>query len=257
MALAAGGYLVLIVSMLAADIGDTSWSDIVRVAASREVRFAFAMSLSTATLAAALSVVVATPIGYLLSRLSNRAGITGGRLLALADAVFDLPIVLPPLAIGVSLLILFRHAPFAWVADHVVYEAPAIVLAQFVVACAFAVRAMRTAFDQVPERQERVAATLGASRSAAFWTVALPQARAGLLAAATVGWSRAFGEFGPVLVFAGATRLRTEVLPTTIFLEMQAGDLGAALAVSLLMIAIAVAVLVATRLVTGPARPVS
>ncbi|MEQ8847683.1 ABC transporter permease [Botrimarina sp.] len=256
LALAAAGYFLLVVLLLLADLSYTSWSDILRVVSSKEVRFAFGLSLTTATLAAALSVLVATPTGYLLSRCSARASgapnAWRSKLVAVADAVFDIPIVAPPLVIGVSLLILFKHPPFSWLSDAVVYEAPAVVLAQFVVACAFAVRTMRAAFDQISDRQEKVALTLGASRSTAFWTVALPQARVGLLTAATISWSRALGEFGPILVFASATRMRTEVLPTTIYLELQAGDLGAALAVSLLMIGLAVGVLIATRLLIRP-----
>jgi molybdate transport system permease protein len=80
-----------------------------------------------------------------------------------------------------------------------------------------------------------------------LWRVALPEARRGVLTAFTLAWARALGEFGPVLVFCGATRMRTEVLSTSVFLELSAGNLEAALAVSLLMIAVAVAVLTVTR----------
>ena len=69
-----------------------------------------------------------------------------------------------------------------------------------------------------------------------------------MVTAATLAWARALGEFGPILVFSGATRLRTEVLPTTVFLELSVGNLEAAVAVSLVMVAAAVAVLVVIRL---------
>jgi len=91
--------------------------------------------------------------------------------------------------------------------------------------------------------------TLGASRSQVFWTVLLPQARRGLIAAGTLCWARAIGEFGPVLIFAGSISMRTEVLPTTIFLKMEEGNLTAALSVSVCMILCAIAVLTITRLV--------
>ena len=67
----------------------------------------------------------------------------------------------------------------------------------------------------------------------AFWLVVLPESRRGIITAATLAWARALGEFGPLLVFAGATRLRTEVLSTTVFLELSVGRLEAAVAVSL------------------------
>ena len=68
-----------------------------------------------------------------------------------------------------------------------------------------------------------------------------------MLTAFTLAWARALGEFGPILVFAGATRMRTEVLSTTVYLELSLGNTEAALAVSALMIGVAAAVLAATR----------
>jgi molybdate transport system permease protein len=68
-----------------------------------------------------------------------------------------------------------------------------------------------------------------------------------MLAAFCIAWARSLGEFGPILVFAGATRMRTEVLPTTVWLELSVGNLDSAVSVSIAMIVIAVAVLVAVR----------
>ena len=245
-------YVGFILLLLLSDLLFTSWSDMAAALASREIRYAIVLSLSTSTISALLSVWIAVPIGYLMSRgfgrLEQRPTKTRKVLFAIVDAVLDIPIVLPPLVIGISLLILFKFAPFAWISDWVVYEIPAVILAQFVVACAFAVRTMRATFTQIDDRQEKVALTLGASRSQAFWTVLLPQARTGILTAATISWARALGEFGPVLIFASTTRMRTEVMPTTIYLEMQAGNLNAALAVSMIMVALALLALIAARL---------
>lgn len=255
----ASAYLGLVVCLVVADVLYSSPRAFADAFATPEIRYALMLSLTTSTVSAVLSVWIATPIGYLMSRgLRPSEGGRDGRAhrwgYALVDAVLDIPIVLPPLVVGVSLLILFRFPPFAWLSDWVVYEVPAIVLAQSVVACAFAIRTMRATFQQIPVRQEQVAMTLGASRSAAFWTVLLPQARPGLLTAATISWARALGEFGPILIFASSTRMRTEVLPTTVYLEMQAGNLQSALAVSVLMIGLSVLVLVATRLIGQPPR---
>jgi molybdate transport system permease protein len=115
------------------------------------------------------------------------------------------------------------------------------------VACAFAVRTLRTTFDQIHPRQEQVALTLGCRRSQAFWRVVFPQAKRGLVTAATLAWARSLGEFGPVLIFSGATRMRTEVLPTTVFLELSVGNIEAAVAVSLLMVTAAVGALLVIR----------
>lgn len=249
MLMVGGGYATLVLAMLAADVGYTSSLHLWEALQSEEIRYAAALSLATSTVTAVLSVGVATPAAYLLSRGKSTGG--AARLRNGLDVVYDLPVVLPPLVVGVSLLFLFKFPPFSFVSRWVVYEVPAIVVAQFVVACAFAVRTLRAVFDQIPTRQEEVALTLGASRAAAFWHVLLPQARRGVLAAGMLSWARALGEFGPILVFASTTRLRTEVLPTTVYLEMQAGNLRSALAVSLMMIGMAVAALVGVRALGG------
>ena len=129
----------------------------------------------------------------------------------------------------------------------VTYEIPGVILAQFMVACAFAVRTVRVTFDQISPRCEQVALTLGCTRAQSFWLVVLPEAFKGVIAAATIAWARSLGEFGPLLIFAGATRMRTEVMPTTIFLELSVGNIELAVVVSLLMILVAVIVLILTR----------
>ena len=129
----------------------------------------------------------------------------------------------------------------------VTYEIPSVILAQFMVACAFAVRTMRVTFDQIDTRYENVALTLGCTRGQAFWQVVFPQTHRGLLAAATLAWARALGEFGPILIFSGSTRMKTEVLPTTVFLEMTTGNIAGAVAASLVMIVAAMIVLIIAR----------
>lgn len=204
-----------------------------------EIQYSIRLTLISCTITAILSLWVAIPIGYLMSRHEFV-----GR--SFIDAVLDIPIVLPPLVVGLSLLILFQFFPVA-LREAVVYQIPAVILAQFSVACAFAVRTMRATFDHIDARHEQVALTLGCSRAQAFGMVVLPEAKRGVLTAATLAWARSLGEFGPLLIFAGTTRNKTEVLSTTVFLELNIGDLGAAVAVSLIMVAAAVIVLVLAR----------
>lgn len=223
----------------AATLGLTKPNPLVQALRSRDIRFSIKLSLISCTLTTLFSLWVAVPIGYVMSRFQFRGKVV-------IDTLLDIPIVLPPLVVGLSLLILFRYMP-EWLSDFVVYKWPAVVLAQFMVACAFAVRTMRVTFDQIPQRFEQVALTLGCNRKQAFWRVIMPQAKGGLLAAGTLAWARALGEFGPILVFAGATRQKTEVLPTSAFLELQAGRTEGMLAVSLIMIAAAAVVFIVAR----------
>jgi molybdate transport system permease protein len=237
-----GLYVGLILAMLWADAAYTSPRHIREALQSPNIRYAIKLSLISCSLSALLSLWVAVPLGYLLSR----CRFPGKGLL---DAVLDIPIVLPPLVVGLSLLILFQTGLGRAIERvlPVTYAVPGVILAQFSVAAAFAVRTMRVSFDQLNPRSEQVALTLGCSRGQAFWRVAVPEARRGILTAATLAGARSLGEFGPILVFAGATRMKTEVLATTVFLELSIGNLEAAVAVSLLMIAAAVIVLVLVR----------
>ena len=277
-------YILLIVAMLAAETTYTTPGHIMRSFQKPEIRYAIWLSLVSCAITTVLSLWVSVPIGYLMSR-HQFPGKT------LIDAILDIPIVLPPLVIGLCLLILFQiqlpefewlnemvaaksgivydKAAAAAVADQtqsldelirkitkvlfgraigVTYEIPSIILAQFMVACAFAVRTMRVTFDQIGLRYEQVALTLGCNRGQAFWRVVFPQAYRGLLAAATLAWARSLGEFGPILIFSGATRMKTEVLPTTVFLELTVGNIEGAVAASLIMVVSALIVLVIARM---------
>ncbi len=256
-----GTYVFLLLTMLLADVwymvsdnsatalpGWLEWArpvlrpilPILAALADGDIRYSIKLTLISCTFTSILSLIVAVPIGYVLSRYR----FWGRNFL---DAMLDIPIVLPPLVVGLSLLILFQFPPFSWTSGWVVYKIPAVILAQFMVAAAFAVRTMRASFDQIDTRLEQVALTLGCSEAQAFGMVVLPQARQGMLTAGTLAWARALGEFGPLLIFAGATRNKTEVLSTTVFLELSIGDLGAAVAVSLIMVVSAVVVLIIAR----------
>ena len=255
-------YLLLIFSLLAADASYAGVGDIYTALQDEAIRASIRLTFVTCTVSALLSVLFAVPIGYLLSRFRFF-----GR--GVVDVFLDIPIILPPLVIGLCLLILFNQLRlfgstleewaaylFSWlkllredVRPGVTFKVPAVILAQFTVACAFAVRTLKNTFDQIPSRQEDVARTLGCNRSQAFWLVLLPQAWRGVLTGGTLSWARALGEFGPILVFAGAVRGRTEVLSTSIFLEINVGNLKGAAAVSLLMITLALLVIFVIRTV--------
>jgi molybdate transport system permease protein len=263
LAVVGGLYVVFLVGMLLADVAYMVSSDsaaeailpanwtwargilrpvlpMIAALAKPDIQYSVKLTMVSCLFTAILSLIVAVPLGYSISRFR----FPGRNLL---DAMLDIPIVLPPLVIGLSLLILFQYWPFRVAGPWVVFQIPAVILAQFMVAAAFAIRTMRATFDQIDARPEQVARTLGANQAQVFMSVVFPQARQGMLTAGTLAWSRALGEFGPLLIFAGATRRKTEVLSTTVFLEISIGDLESAVAVSLLMVAAAVSVLMIAR----------
>jgi molybdate transport system permease protein len=246
-----GSYVLLIALLLLADASFIAPSHFLKALAKPEIQFATRLTIITCTISAILSLWVAIPLGYLLSRFDFRGK-------AVIDGLIDIPIVLPPMVLGLSLLILFNHIRIGgvsldeWLRERlhvqITFAVPAVILAQFTAAAAFAARTMRVAFDEINPRTEMVALTLGCSRFQAFWRIALPQAWHGMVTAFTLAWSRSLGEFGPIYVFAGTTRMKTEVLSSTVFLELNANQLQSAVAVSLLMVVIASAALVVVRM---------
>jgi len=240
------------VYVLGATTKDGGYENLASILSSQAMLDSIILTFVSCTVSSIFAVFVAVPVGYLLSRYKIKAK-------ALIEAVLDIPIILPPLVMGLSLLILFNQFPFAdqpngtvesWfraVGIEVTNTKLAVVIAQFTISTAFAIRTMKIVFDQIPQRSEEIAMTMGASRGRAFFDVILPQSYKGVLAAGTLSWARSLGEFGPILVFAGATRGKTEVLATTIYLELNTGNLEGAVAVSLMMVLLAIVSIVIVR----------
>jgi len=214
---------------------------------SAEVRFALKLTVITTTITTAVAVLLGIPAAYVLSRYRLP-------LHAVIDTILDLPLVLPPLVGGIALLIFFQTSIGQWIESHImpfVYTPQGIVLAQLTTAGTFCLRTMKGAFDSVDQRLEQVARTLGCNERQAFVRVLLPMARNGLLAGVIMTWTRAAGEFGPILFFAGATRFKTEVLPIGVFLNMTVGKVEMALSVTVILIVLATIALLSFRKLGG------
>jgi molybdate transport system permease protein len=238
-----GSYVTLIAALLVVDLVHTSPTNLFAALESPAIRSAIWLSLLSSSASAILALWAAVPLAYLLSRVRFPWK-------WLVELIVDVPVVLPPLVVGLSLLLLFQTVPGRWfeqTAFPVTYATAGVVLAQFTVVTALAVRTLRVTFDTITPRTEDVARTLGCSRAGAFWRVTLPEARRGLLSAFTLAWARALGEFGPVLIFAGVTRFHTEVMPTAVAFEWNNGQLEHAVAVALLMVGLSMVVLLVLR----------
>jgi molybdate transport system permease protein len=213
------------------------------------VRQALWLSIWTSLTTTAISLLFAVPVGYALSRYRFFGHV-------LVDTIVDLPIVFPPLVAGLTLLVFFNQTSMGrWIEQDLglefVFQAKGIVLCQFVVSASYAIRSAKSAFDEVDRRAENVALLLGCTHWGSFSRVSLPLARNGIIAGAILTWARAFGIFGPLMIFVGSFRGRTEVLSSTIFLEQSVGHLETALAIALLLIGMATVALMAIRLVGG------
>src|SRR6516225_6802468 len=128
LALLGGTYVVLIVAMLIADLRYTAPGNLLEALASPEIRYAIRLSLVSCTITTLLALWVAVPLGYLLARTSFPGK-------AAVDTILDVPIVLPPLVIGLSLLILFQTGIGASIEHYLrfTFAVPGVILAQFMV----------------------------------------------------------------------------------------------------------------------------
>jgi len=235
-------------------------ASIKEVVTSDHIRNALILSFTSSIIATLLSLMVAIPSAYALSRGRFRG-------IMILDTIVDLLIVMPVLVIGISLLVVFRvggdlvESPIcflrfigsciAGLGSFFIYTKAGVVLAQFFCGVSFAIRIIKTTFDDIDPRTEHVAMTLGCSQWSAFRRITLPLASRGIIAGAVLSWLRAFGVFGAVIIVGGAVRNRTEVLPTAIYLEISIGRLEMAIAISLLMITVATIVLILLRRICG------
>ncbi len=242
------GYCAIVAGLVVADLMSFSWVEFWdEFWADGDLVSAVRLSLVTSVFSASFGLVVAVPIAYMLSRKMIRFG-------WLFEMILDVPLVLPPVVLGVSLVLLFTLLGqssigfFVWLKGAVLFEVPAVILAQMVLVVAYGVRTMKIAFDQMSERQEQVAMTLGCSRFGAFWRVLLPEARGSLVGSWGLGFARSMGEFGPILIFAGATRGHTEVMSTAIYNRFSGGELNLAIGLSVMMILLSVGILFGVRL---------
>ena len=200
-----------------------------------EIRFAIQLSLLTSATSTLLCIAISIPVAYALARYEFRGK-------SLINTILDAPLALPPLVAGVGLLILFGTTDFGkGLAEQglvFVFSPLGIVVAQFFVNVPFMFRILRGTFQGINPRYEHVAKTLGCTEGQAFWRVTLPMSKHGLLAGSVITWSKGIGEFGAALMLAGATRMKTETLPISLYLNMSCGELSLAIAAATILIVI-------------------
>ncbi len=223
------------------------WEILLTTLVSQEIFFAIRLSIFTATIAAGLAMVFAIPASYALSKTE----FLGKNVV---DTLLDIPIVVSPVAFGSALLIFFNTAVGTFIETHFlrfVFEVPGVILAQFGVAAALAVRLMKSTFDSIGPRYEIVARTLGCGVWKAFFKVTLPVAKNGVVAAGILAWARAVGEYGATVTLAGATQMKTETLPVAIYLNIASAEVDRAVAVTFILIGLSAASLTVLRKMTG------
>src|SRR6476661_6999815 len=174
------------------------------------------LTLELAALVTVLLLIVGTPIAWWLAR-------SKWAWKEIVAAIVALPIVLPPTVLGFYLLILLGpQGPGGWIASlwgarTLAFTFTGLVIGSVLYSMPFVVQPIRNAFEAAGERPMEVAATLRASPLDAFWTVAVPLARPGLLTGAILGFAHTIGEFGVVLMIGGSLPGSTKVLSVAIY----------------------------------------
>jgi len=238
-----GSLAALLLLPLGALLVRTGPTELVAGLTSDVARSALRVSLATSALALAITALLGTPLAFSLAHAEGRAARAISTLLSL-------PVVMPPAVAGVALLLAFGRfglpSALGFPEASLAFTGAAVVVAQVFVSAPLYVQGATAAFRALDRELFEVAASLGAGPRQAFFRVALPVARPGLLAALAMAWARALGEFGATLMFAGNLEGVTQTLPLAIYVALES-DPAAAQALALVLMFAAFALLALVR----------
>ncbi|MCY4257980.1 MAG: molybdate ABC transporter permease subunit [bacterium] len=225
----------------------TPWSSLGAILSDTATLQALRVSVVVSLTATAISVALGLPLAWVLARVPFR-----GR--ALVRAIVLLPMVLPPVVGGIALFfalgrrgLIGRALHNGFGVDTLIGTTAGAVIAAAFVSMPFFVIATEAGLRQLDTRLESAAATLGASRFTVLRRITLPLLAPSLAAGATLSWARALGEFGATITFAGNHPGRTRTLPLAIAQANEAGQPEAAIAMSVLLIAVSLLILIGLR----------
>ena len=243
--------LLFILVPLAALAGHTTAEELRHSLAPPETLKAILLSSRTTILSLVVVVILGLPLAYFSARWKSR-------LSPLIDAIADLPIVLPPAAAGIALLAAFGRmgwigGPLYSLGVQITFTTTAVVIAQVFVSLPYFVRSAAEGIRAVASEEISAASLDGAGSLRIAWSVILPQCRSALLAGTLLAWARSLGEFGATLMFAGNFVGRTQTIPLAIYAGFE-GDLSQAVALSIVLLVLAILVLFVARVVARNER---
>jgi len=241
--LAAVGVAFIVVP-IAALLIRAPWSGLVDQLTASGAWVAFRLSIEVSLAAAGLSLLLGAPIAWVLAR----SPIPGRSVLR---ALVILPLVLPPVVGGVGLLTALGRSGVVgrWldtIGIQLTFTIWGAIVATTFVSIPLVILATESGLRSLDPRFERAAAAMGASRGYVLWHVTIPLLRPQLAAGLVLAWARALGEFGATITFAGNLVGRTQTLPLAVYQARQT-DPGAAILLSLILVALSLLVLVGMR----------
>jgi molybdate transport system permease protein len=238
--LPAGLAVALLVVPLLALLVRAEWGRVLPDLTSETASTALRLSLVTTTTTAILSLVLGTPLAWLLAR-------SDGAVTRWLRALLTVPLVLPPVVGGVALLMTWGRqgllgSQLSAFGIQIPFTTAAVVLAETFVSMPYYVLAVEGSMRGLDHRLESVARTLGASDLRYLRTVALPLVAPGIASGLALAWARALGEFGGTITFAGSFPGRTQTAPLAVYAALEQ-DPQVAISISIALLAISVAVL--------------
>jgi molybdate transport system permease protein len=239
-AVAAGFFALPLIGLVA----EAPWGSVGSALLTRQVARAAALSAVASTVSVCIGLGLALPLAWVLarSRFPGRRWLRG---------LVVLPMVLPPVVAGVGLLTAFGRRGLLGggleaIGISIPFTTAAVVIAATFVSTPFLVVTLEAGLAGLDRRLEDAAATLGASDARVFRTVVLPGLRPSLAAGVALAWTRALGEFGATITFAGNLQGRTQTTPLAVY-EILQTDAGAATLLSVALLAVCLVAVVAVR----------
>ena len=225
-------------------VAEAPWGSVASALPTRQVARAAALSAVASTVSVCLGLALALPLAWVLAR----ARFPGRRWVR---GLVVLPMVLPPVVAGVGLLTAFGRrgllgGTLEAIGISIPFTTAAVVIAATFVSAPFLVVTLEAGLAGLDRRLEDAAATLGASDARVFRTVVLPGLRPSLAAGVALAWTRALGEFGATITFAGNLQGRTQTAPLAVY-EILQSDAGAATLLSVALLAVCLVAVVAVR----------
>jgi sulfate transport system permease protein len=239
----ATAYLSLIVliplAALAWRSGEGGAATFLRAVANPQAMAALSLTIVAALIVSLVNAVAGTLIAWVLVRDRFRG-------MSLVNAIIDLPFALPTIVAGLTLIALY--GPNGPLGVNVLYTRFAVVLALLFVTLPFVVRSVQPVLMELDRQMEEAAASLGAGGATIFRRIVLPNLAPAILSGVALGFARAMGEFGSVVLLSGNIPFRTEVASVYVFGQIEGDNVTGAAAFSMLLLALSLAILCALNL---------
>lgn len=239
-------FIAAVAGVLLALVTQVSPSELKEAVFHAETFYALKFSLGTSCCAMLIALAVGVSSAYFMAR-REFAG------KGVIETILDLPLVMPPLIVGVGLLFLLGKdmlgAHLAKLGINFIFNPSGAVIAQAFIATPIVMRSAQAAFSSIDRGYEETAATLGLTPFEIFIRINLPLVKRSMFSAIIMAWARTMGEFGGTLMVAGATRFHTETLPIAVYLNISSGELGIAVSCALVLLCTAFVLLLAARII--------